>query len=161
MAEENQNVVSQEPEEKQPLPKKKSNKGLIIGFVLFVFLVGAILGWWFLFHSKAESNTAKKIETEMINLEPFVVNLADMDSQRYTKVTIQLEVNKKEVEQVRKKIGYIRDTIIAVISSKTYDELMPNDGKMLLKDEIRAKLKKLFDKENTVVNVLFLDFIMQ
>ncbi len=103
----------------------------------------------------------KKIDTENINLEPFVVNLADTDSARYVKVTIQLEVNRKEVEQVRKKTGYVRDAIIQIISSKTYDELILNEGKMLLKDEIKTKLKRLFDKEDTIINVLFLDFIMQ
>lgn len=164
MAEENQNVASQEPEAtKQPLPKKRGKKGLVIGATLFVFLVGAFLGWWFLFYNKTESNATekKKIDTENISLEPFVVNLADIDSARYVKVTIQLEVNKKEIEQVRKKTGHIRDTIIYVISNKTYDELLSNEGKTFLKDEIKTKLKRLFDKEDTIVNVLFLDFIMQ
>jgi flagellar FliL protein len=70
-------------------------------------------------------------------LDPFVVNLADKDSDRYAQVGITLEVDSSVVaEQMRAYMPSIRNAILMVITRKTSRELLDPMGKEQLADEI-------------------------
>jgi flagellar FliL protein len=70
-------------------------------------------------------------------LDPFVVNLADRDADRYAQVGITLEVESTPVaEQMRAYMPSIRNAILMVITRKTSRELLDTMGKEQLADEI-------------------------
>jgi flagellar FliL protein len=70
-------------------------------------------------------------------LDPFVVNLADRDSDRYAQVGITLEVESSvAADQMRAYMPAIRNAILMVITRKTSRELLDPMGKEQLADEI-------------------------
>ena len=70
-------------------------------------------------------------------LDPFVVNLADKEVDRYAQVGITLEVESSVfAEQMRGYMPSIRNAILMVITRKTSRELLEPMGKEQLADEI-------------------------
>ena len=55
----------------------------------------------------------------------------------------------------------VHDAITTVLSSKRSDELISNDGKERLKDELKAKINTVMPTGMTVQKILFTDFIIQ
>jgi flagellar basal body-associated protein FliL len=55
----------------------------------------------------------------------------------------------------------VHDAITTVLSSKRSDELISNDGKERLKDELKAKINTVMPSGMTVQKILFTDFIIQ
>ncbi|HEU5315059.1 MAG TPA: flagellar basal body-associated FliL family protein [Chloroflexota bacterium] len=55
----------------------------------------------------------------------------------------------------------VHDAITTVLSSKRSDELVGNDGKERLKDELKAKINTVLPTGMTVQKILFTDFIIQ
>jgi len=70
-------------------------------------------------------------------LDPFIVNLADHDADRYAQigVTFELESNAAS-EQIKAYMPAIRNAILLVLANKTAKELMYREGKELLAQEI-------------------------
>ena len=70
-------------------------------------------------------------------LDPFVVNLADKETDRYAQVGITLEVDNSVVaDQMRGYMPSIRNAILMVITRKTSRDLLDPTGKERLADEI-------------------------
>lgn len=70
-------------------------------------------------------------------LDPFVVNLADRETDRYAQVGITLEVESTVVaEQMRAYMPAIRNAILMVITRKSSRDLLEPMGKEQLADEI-------------------------
>lgn len=94
---------------------------------------------------------------EMIRLEPFVVNLAGSRGRRLARVTMEFEVeNDKVKDEIEGRSAQIRDIIIIILSSKTYEALADKAGKDALRDEVRdtvsgfltkGKIKKVYFTE--------------
>jgi flagellar FliL protein len=94
---------------------------------------------------------------EMIRLEPFVVNLAGSRGRRLARVTMEFEVeNEKVKDEIEGRSAQIRDIIIIILSSKTYESLADKAGKDALRDEVRdtvsgfltkGKIKKVYFTE--------------
>ncbi|MBI5584048.1 MAG: flagellar basal body-associated FliL family protein [Deltaproteobacteria bacterium] len=71
------------------------------------------------------------------NMDPFIVNLADTDQSRYLKIRLNLEGNGREQnEEYAKRLPQIKDTVLAILSKKTHQELLDSTGKEKLKTEI-------------------------
>ncbi|MEM7247161.1 MAG: flagellar basal body-associated FliL family protein, partial [Acidobacteriota bacterium] len=79
--------------------------------------------------------------SELLNLEPFVVNMADTDRERYLKTVIKIEfANDKLLAQVRDQPGNlarVRHAIIMVLTTKTVPEVKTNAQKEELRKELR------------------------
>lgn len=70
-------------------------------------------------------------------LDPFVVNLADRDTDRYAQIGITLEVEAPEfAEEMKAYMPAVRNTILLILSHKTAAELQGREGKEALADEI-------------------------
>jgi flagellar FliL protein len=70
-------------------------------------------------------------------LEPFVVNLADKDADRYAQIGITLEVDDaKFAEQLKAYMPAIRNGVLMVLAHKTSAELLERAGKVALAAEI-------------------------
>ncbi|HAK89557.1 MAG TPA: hypothetical protein DCP24_10965 [Nitrospiraceae bacterium] len=54
----------------------------------------------------------------------------------------------------------MRDAIVIVLSNKTPEELMTEEGKLQCKDEIILTANRILG-DNTVKNLYFTDFVMQ
>ena len=95
---------------------------------------------------------------------PFVVNLADVESPRYLRVTISLMVDDKNaVEEVMENTtvaSKTRDVILQTLSRKTSGEIMDDEGKNSLRTEILEKLGPYYH-EPKVVDVMFTEFVIQ
>ncbi len=95
-------------------------------------------------------------------MEPFILNLANRGEPRFLKVSLALELaNASLMERAKAKQAPLRDAIIALISSKSADEFLSQEGKMQFKDEIILILNQILKKEGAVKNVYFTELIMQ
>jgi flagellar FliL protein len=81
----------------------------------------------------------------MIAYNGFTVNLADPGGQRYlvTDISIELSLEEEFPIEVAAKEPQIRDAILAVLASKTFDEISTTQGKVALKQEILRRLNTL------------------
>ncbi len=97
----------------------------------------------------------------MVPLEPFIVNLARTKGSRILKVTATLELNNPvvqlEVEDNRQKI---MDSILVLLSSKTFEDVYSIQGKFKLKDEITTRVNR-FLAMGHVKEVYFSEFLIQ
>jgi uncharacterized protein YlzI (FlbEa/FlbD family)/flagellar basal body-associated protein FliL len=85
---------------------------------------------------KAESTTPGVVE-----LEPFVLNLADPAGDRYLRLTVRLALDRREVAE-RAESGLaqakLRDGILSALSKKRASEVTSADGRESLRSEVRA-----------------------
>ncbi len=93
--------------------------------------------------------------------ESFTVNLADSQGSHFAQVEVNIEVDdafaKEEIQKIRPKI---RDFIVVVLSSKTFEQVESNDGKDFLREEIRNKINGYLTR-GQIKNVYFTQFIVQ
>jgi flagellar FliL protein len=93
--------------------------------------------------------------------ESFTVNLADPGRNHFAKVDVDIEIADDFVkEEVSRLIPKIRDFIVIVLSSKTYDQINTVDGKDFLREEIRNKINGYLSR-GQIKNVYFSQFIIQ
>jgi flagellar FliL protein len=101
----------------------------------------------------------KELIGKVIPLETFFVNLAGSKGRRVAKISMEIEIdNEKAVEEIDKRKAQIRDIIIMVLSSKTYEEVSSSSGKDSLRGEIRDTINS-FLVQGKISNVFFTDFI--
>lgn len=97
----------------------------------------------------------------VVKLEPFVVNLNEKRGNRYLKATIQLEMESEGVEEeVKKREPQVRDVILALLTSKSAQELQALEGKFRLREELQARINALL-VNGKVRRVYFTDFVIQ
>lgn len=148
-------------------------KWIIIGAVLLVVLGGGgFAGWWFFLRGGGAPQAAKAGEQKpgaggammagpIIPLTPFIVNLADPGGRRYLKVTVEVELDKKESEaEMKGRVPEIRDQIIVALSAKTFQQVQGAAGKQVLREELTARLNATL-KSGKVKNLYFTDFVVQ
>jgi len=72
-----------------------------------------------------------------VALEPFVVNLADKESDRFAQIGVTLEVDDaKFAEEMKAYLPAIRNGILMVLAHKTSQQLLQREGKLALAKEI-------------------------
>ena len=75
-----------------------------------------------------------------VPLDPFTVNLADRESERYAQVGITLELaDAKAADLLKAYMPAIRNNILLALGGKTATQLMERDGKLRLAAEIRRE----------------------
>lgn len=94
-------------------------------------------------------------------LDPFIVNLADESENRYLKTTLQLELSSEAVKiELDAKIPMVRDTVLILVSSKTYSEVKTTNGKFKLREELISRLNGIL-ASGKVNKVFFTEFVVQ
>jgi flagellar FliL protein len=91
-------------------------------------------------HAKAEAPAVKakpkhdaKRPPIFLPLDPFTVNLADRDSERYAQVAVTLELDdSKTADDLKLYMPAIRNNILMVLSHKTAEQLLTREGKQKL-----------------------------
>lgn len=170
-------------EEVEEVVEKKSggNMVLILIVVLLVLLlIGGGLAAYFLLGSddegasapaQTQSAPAKRAPAgrssnyldigPMYPMDQFVVNLLSESGSRYLKVKLDIELDKPELSaEMDKKKALIRDIIIRVLSSKTFEEVSTMKGKDRLKDEIVTRINETL-ADGQIRNIFFTDFVVQ
>ncbi|MBI5268583.1 MAG: flagellar basal body-associated FliL family protein [Burkholderiales bacterium] len=75
-----------------------------------------------------------------VPLDPFVVNLADREADRFAQVGITLEVEDAKVgDEIKAYMPAIRNNILLLLAHKTSQELMEAEGKELLAKEVKRE----------------------
>lgn len=108
---------------------------------------------------KAEASEDHSFIGRVVPLETFVVNLAESKGRKIAKVNIEIELKGDNVaEEIEKRKAQVRDIIIILLSSKTYDEVSTKEGKEALRTEIKEQLNA-FLATGQISNVYFTEFI--
>lgn len=176
MAAEEKNAKEEAVEEK---PAKKSSKFLIIILLIGGLVIGGggAAAFLVLKNMKADdtSETAEEKTTEkgkkedkgnntlgpIMSLDSFIVNLAGAGGRNYLKIEITLEFDKEAVQlEVENKMPMIKDTILLLLATKSFDSIQTAEGKLMLKNEIILRLNK-FLTTGDVQNLYFTNFVVQ
>ncbi|MDH3393880.1 MAG: flagellar basal body-associated FliL family protein [Desulfobulbaceae bacterium] len=159
-------------EGEEAAPKKKSKALFFIILSLSVILLGG--GSFFAYiklmgtqpnaeNSALNSDPAPPADTvgEIFALEPFVVNLADPKGKRYLKVQIKLEIESVEaLERTQKAAPKLRDLVIIMLTSLTFEEVMTPEGKIRIRDELLERFNQVM-RPDRVKNIYFTEFVVQ
>ena len=151
-------------------PRKRGGKKKIIILIAAVLIVGGggFAAYHFLFASKkgkgpvsAPAQAKKTVPGPMLNLKPFLTNLADQDKTSYVKVDISLEFKPgTDPGNVKQLTSQIRNNIIMILSSKTSKEINSPEGMVSLRHEIARSLNVLLGA-GTVTGVYFNNYLVQ
>ena len=152
---------------------------LVCGILVLAYAAGAV---FFFFQYKDsdsdladEKGTKEGIEEKESNekgknrdqrrgnypLDSFIVNLADPGGRRYLNIRIVLEFDDKEfAESLGKKVPQIRDKILMILPTKTFQEIQSVEGKNSLRATIIAELNNIV-QETKITNLYFQEFVVQ
>jgi flagellar protein FliL len=91
----------------------------------------------------AQHKADLKSAPTFVPLDPFTVNLADREAERYAQVGMTLELaDAKAGDLLKAYMPAIRNNILLVLAGKTSTQLMEHEGKVLLAAEVRAAALK-------------------
>jgi flagellar protein FliL len=168
-------------DKKAPAPEKvEKKKGGKLKLIILALVVLGVLGgggfaaWKFFLQPKAEdaaeNATAEgagehKVEAEtggqLVTLDSFVVNLSDPMGRRYLKTTLDVEVaNAAAAAELTAAMPKVKDTLLLLLSSKSFADISSMDKKIELKNDIVSRLNQIIGK-NKVRNVYFTEFVVQ
>lgn len=133
-----------------PQAPKKSRLGLWIALLAVTLIAGGGAGAWWMMSApvdeatqRAKAEEKRRRDRVFVTLDPFVVNLADRDQERYAQVGVVLELDGKDASQrISEHMPVVRNAVLLLISSKRADDLIPREGKERLADEIRGAAAK-------------------
>ena len=155
-------------------PKKSSLLKIIIILIVLAALVGGGYFGYTKFIKGDTASTEEVAEEEagvegdgeaalgvMFPLDPFLVNLAGGQGKRALKVTVSLEMSAPEVRvELKDNLQKAVDSILVLLSSKTFEEVYSVQGKFKLKDEITTRVNR-FLVMGHIRDAYFTEFIIQ
>ena len=137
-----------------PKPKGNLKKILLIALAATVVLAGAGAGVViFLKKKQAAAEQAAEAAEEaepgprrdpkllpvFVPMEPFTVNLADKNADRFAQVTLSLEVTDDKVgAQLKAFMPAVRGAMLMTLTSRTAEELIDPQGKLRLAHDLHA-----------------------
>lgn len=154
-----------------------SKKVIIIVSVAILFFMSAIGGGFFMLWSKmSQMNTGgsevsvgeEAAEEEeagtigpMYSLDSFVVNLAEEGSNRYLRVTMELELDNEVLKtEIEKRLPQVRNAVLMILPSKVAADIKTVDGKVALRDEVMDAFNN-FLTTGEITNIYFTEFVIQ
>ena len=99
----------------------------------------------------------------IVELPPFIVNLADSEQARYLRMTVSLGIAGEGAEAEKPDqlfITRVRNAMLAVLSEKTSDQILTVEGKGKLRKELLSAAKAA-SEEPEVKAIYITDFIVQ
>jgi flagellar protein FliL len=94
-------------------------------------------------HEEHAAKADLKHAPAFVPLDPFTVNLADRDAERYAQVGMTFELaDAKAGDLLKAYMPAIRNNILLVLAGKTAGQLMEHEGKVQLAAEVRAAALK-------------------
>jgi flagellar FliL protein len=149
-------------------------KWIIIAVVLIALGVGGYFGYTMFLAKPDEAATAdqaaegadkgaaqENLEGQLVPLPVFLVNLADPLGRRYLKLGIEVEVRDPQAQEALTKYeAKIKDTLLLLLSSKTYDALSTMKAKVELKQEIADRLNQIVGN-GAILRVYITEMVIQ
>ena len=148
---------------------------IIIGAVVLVLLLGGGAALFMMMKSKAAAEAAAAASEDdgggkaaqakkeakpaasvrdpknaptFVPLDPFTVNLADRDAERYVQIGVTLELDDaKQGDAIKAYMPVIRNNILMLLAHKTSVELMERNGKIKLADQIQKEASRALGVE--------------
>lgn len=159
---------------------KKKGKGMLLGIIVAAVLILGGGGFFFMkgmgggsadeAHATesgshgggGEGHGARAASSgALVDLDPFIVNLQDNSGTRYLKLNVNLELTSDssdyELDELKPQI---RDSLIILLSSKSYSDIGTVEGKYQLRDEIVARVNQFLSK-GKVKTAFFTEFVIQ
>jgi len=156
--------------------KKKSPMMMIIIIVFGVLIVGGGAAYFFLLRPAPPATQAgtgltegeaipggqAEVEDRVTHaLKTFIVNLAGSGGSRYLKVTIEIEAPNDTVkDELVAKNSQVTDTILTLLTCKSFDDIKDLQGKTLLKEEIVSRINTIL-KTGRIQRAYFTEFVVQ
>jgi flagellar FliL protein len=149
---------------------------MIIGIIVGLLVLGG--GGYYAYITFFQNKVAEEAPTEgkesapkevkeeetlgvMFPLDPLIVNLAGSAGKRFLKVTISLELSTPEVHmELKANIQKVTDSILVLLSSKSFEDVYSVQGKFKLKDEVTTRVNR-FLVVGHVKDAYFTEFIIQ
>ncbi len=98
---------------------------------------------------------------KIIELQPFVVNLADKEDSRYLRMSVSLGVGESKEEKPDPILmTRVRNAMLAVLTNKTAEEILTPEGKSILRKEL-LKAARAAIEEPQIEAIYITDFIVQ
>ena len=98
--------------------------------------------------AKAAVKHDPKAAPVFVVLEPFTVNLADREAERYAQVGMTLEIDDpKTADLIKVYMPAIRNNILMALADRTAGELMGRDGKAKLAEKVRLETSRALGYE--------------
>lgn len=157
------------PQQEAPAPPVQPRRTaiwLVTGAVALILACAAVV----LFaRSGAREGTeaparAELDATTVVSLEPFIVNLADQEHERYLRLNLSLvlacEAGTAPETPEGPEHAHVRDRVLSVLGAKVAEELSSFEGKEALRVELQRHLTDLLP-DQTVLDVLFTEFLVQ
>ena len=153
--------------------KKKIMMLAIIGAVVVVLGGGA--GAYFLTKKPADAKEVKKAEKPVppvfLPLDNFIVNLQTENGDKYLQVGVTLQVrNEEQVNYYKANMPQLRSRILLLLASKSAEELLTNEGKLRLEDDLIRQAEMPYNheeptpkeaEERRILGVFFTSFMIQ
>ena len=96
----------------------------------------------------------------LMELDPFVVNLDEVGSNRYLKIKFSLELAGEPARPyLEARMARIRDKMIAYLSSLNFDAVRGQQGKTLVRDGVHERIAEI--APGMVTQVFITDFVVQ
>lgn len=172
--------------DEESAPEKKGGMMKLIIIAVAALLVlggGGAAAYFFLFaddqpaqeeEKTAQDGAAKEGEAKegdkakaeapgtILNMEPFIVNLADPSGKRYLKLTLAVDAKDEAMKaDIEARLPQIRDSILLLLTSKTFEEISTVAGKLRLKNEVLKIINRSLGGQTTVHAVYFTEFVIQ
>ena len=147
---------------------------LIIVISVVLLFMAAVGGGFFILWNKISQIPATPAPTPEVNvqeeenkigplysLDTMIVNLAGQGGKRYLRVTMSLELSDPDaITSIESRLPQVRDAILMILPTKTYDEVSTTEGKVALRNQLMTTINSLMTK-GQVNNIYFTEFVVQ
>ena len=99
-------------------------------------------------------------EIQVYPLETFIVNLDGEGGRRYLKVKMTLEIDARIKGKLDDQLHKIRDSILILLSGKTFEDIRGSEGKYSLREEIKGRIGRIIGR-SAVKEVYLEEFVVQ
>ena len=171
-------------ENEEPQESGKKKRPLLLIIIAAVVLLGGGGAGAFLMLGKGDAEAAVNAEATLaseasdeensdtmgeayyFSLDPpFIVNFSGASRARFLQVSIEgLTRDPRVKEDITKHIPQVRNNLVLLLSSKSYEELSTVEGKAGLRKQVLKEIQKILETETGqegVEDVFFTSFVMQ
>ncbi len=142
-----------------------STKKMMIAAAAVVLLGGGGAAAYFYMNGDGAAASEKpKASVGLIEMETFLTNINDSRGKHHARLQLKVAVSPEAAAEAVKKdpllMARMRDQVLTLLTSKSFDELSQSEGKEIFRREIADRLAPLV-QDGDVTEVLFSDFVVQ
>lgn len=160
-------------ENDEEAPRRSGKKKWLILLLITILFLGGGGGGYYFWRVKANAKKAAKEKMgpadstddgevkQVIELQPFIVNLADRTEPRYLRMTVSLGIGENLDDKPDPLFTTkVRNAILGIVTTKSSDEILTVEGKAVLRKEMLEAARRVVSKPE-VHAIYITDFIIQ